>query len=367
MNFSIQTLRNVIAVHNDHLRLFAINKKKVLAGPRIVQLHITETCNLKCLHCWYHSPLDKNRKLSGELSFAMIRRVLDDCFDLGVEEISISGRGEPTLHSRFLDIVQHARRNKFKMQLFTNATFPHKLIKCMAQLDVLNIDLSAVTQEQYSFLQSGGATDHFKTVLGNLRLLADLKQNKKKAPYVKLIYVLHAHNYREIPIVLDLADRMRIDEIFIKNIDTRRFHTSLRLTPGIIAKTEAIIKKIARTESFRRVKSNLKQNFSARGTYLDELFMKPTQPKACYMTWYYAFISSLGNITPCCQIQQSHIMGNVHRDSFKDVWRSERFQRFRLWGSRSLFDDKIDVCRYCCHYQDNNTIQQQLQKLGLPS
>jgi radical SAM protein with 4Fe4S-binding SPASM domain len=226
------------------------------------------------------------------------------------------------------------------------------MIKCMAQFDTLNIDLSAVTQEQYTLLQSGGATGHFKTVLGNLRLLADLKKNNKRAPYVKLVYVLHAHNYREIPDVFD---------------DARRFHASLRLTSGIISKAETLIKKIARKESFRRIKSNLKQNFSARGTYLDELFMKPTRPKACYMTWYYAFISSSGNITPCCQMQQAHIMGNIHRDSFKEVWRSDRFQRFRLWGSRSLFGGTIDVCRRCCHYQDNNIIQQQLQQSGLPS
>jgi len=367
MNSTIDTLKNALDVHNNHLRLFAINKNRVLTGPKIVLLYITDVCNLKCLHCWYHSPLDKKKKLCGELKFEKIRQVFDDCRTLGVREIHISGRGEPTLHSRFHEIVQYAARNKFKMHLFTNATFPHDWIKCITLFDVLNIDLSAVTEEQYSVLQSAGSTGHFKIVLGNLRLLAGLKKHGKKTPHLKLVYVLNARNYTEIPQVFELAERMKIDEVFIKNIDTRRFHASLQLTPSIVSKAECIIKKMAHKKFFIKRKSNLKHNFLARGVYLDELFMKPTRPKACYMTWYYTFISTSGQITPCCQMQDSHIMGNIYRDPFKEVWRSKQFQRLRLWGSRSLFDNTIDVCRYCCHYQDNNAIQQQLQQLGLAS
>jgi len=357
-------IKIVMTTRDDHLRLFSINKSKVLAGPRTVLLHLTDACNLRCLHCWYHSSLDTQApRASKELGFDAIRKTLDDCHELRVEEIRLSGKGEPTLHSRFPEIVSYASQKKFKLHLFTNATFPPDWIKLIRHFEVLNIDLSAATEKQYLTLQSRGPGDHFKTVCRNLRLLAYLKKQKKKMPRLKLIYVLNALNYREIPKIFEIAGKMAIEELFVKNIDTRRYNTSLRLTPEIASKTESIIKKISGKKAFLGIDNNLKHNFKARGTYLDELFMRPTQPAACYMTWYYVFVTSLGHITPCCQMQHTCIMGNIYRDSLKDVWRSRKFQRLRLRGSRSLFDHAIHECRSCCHYRENDAIARQLRTI----
>jgi uncharacterized radical SAM superfamily Fe-S cluster-containing enzyme len=70
----------------------------------IALLEITEACNLKCAACYAQSPMGEHQDMDALL--ARLDRFLDDRGRLDV--LQISG-GEPTVHPRFLDILDAAK------------------------------------------------------------------------------------------------------------------------------------------------------------------------------------------------------------------------------------------------------------------
>ena len=90
----MNTLNNA----KDRLRLLGAWKDKLLSGPKTVYLDINTNCNINCLYCWIHSPLIKNHPKSQGLDFKIIKDIIDTSCKWDVEEIVISGDGEPTLH-----------------------------------------------------------------------------------------------------------------------------------------------------------------------------------------------------------------------------------------------------------------------------
>jgi radical SAM protein with 4Fe4S-binding SPASM domain len=72
-----------------------------------VWLEVTNSCNLKCRHCYAHSGPESDR--SAELSLEEWRRVVDDAIDYGVEVLTFIG-GEPTIRIDLVDdLAAHAR------------------------------------------------------------------------------------------------------------------------------------------------------------------------------------------------------------------------------------------------------------------
>ena len=44
----------------------ALDGSKAYTGPKIIQIDLTNNCNLNCAGCWCHSDLLGNLKLKGE-------------------------------------------------------------------------------------------------------------------------------------------------------------------------------------------------------------------------------------------------------------------------------------------------------------
>jgi len=83
-------------------------------------LEITGKCNLTCTHCYADS--GPTGQLYGEMKYSDWVRVLDEAADLGCQRVQFIG-GEPTLHPRLHDLVDHASHRNYKLiEVFTNAT-----------------------------------------------------------------------------------------------------------------------------------------------------------------------------------------------------------------------------------------------------
>ena len=63
----------------DIARLKGVVQGAPLIGPRSVNVHLTNVCNLKCRFCWYHSPLVTFNQKPRELKLEVFKRLVDDC------------------------------------------------------------------------------------------------------------------------------------------------------------------------------------------------------------------------------------------------------------------------------------------------
>ena len=83
-------------------------------------LEITAKCNLLCSHCYADS--GPQGELYGNMTYGDWTRVLDEAAELGCRSLQFIG-GEPTLHPRLDDLVDHANHRGFQfIEVFTNAT-----------------------------------------------------------------------------------------------------------------------------------------------------------------------------------------------------------------------------------------------------
>lgn len=97
------------------------------SNPNIL---LTEICNLSCAYCFAKEKMSKTQRR--EMDINDFRKLLGFLKDNKRREIRLMG-GEPTLHSRFREIVNIALSGNFIVRLFTNGTFSHDLGQWMAE------------------------------------------------------------------------------------------------------------------------------------------------------------------------------------------------------------------------------------------
>ena len=85
------------------------------AHPEQVGVEITARCNLRCKSCFNDSRPDRTE----ELPLSSIVRLLDEMVSWGLQSIRISG-GEPTLHSRFTEVIRACEARGLSIALNSN-------------------------------------------------------------------------------------------------------------------------------------------------------------------------------------------------------------------------------------------------------
>ena len=95
-----------------------------MKGPKLssIEINPTELCNLRCSFC-PRSTFYPNRNLNMSLDMArFIRKELDEAWRVGWRgRVSMTGRGEPTLHPQFDELTEiFARDRKYHLLLTTN-------------------------------------------------------------------------------------------------------------------------------------------------------------------------------------------------------------------------------------------------------
>lgn len=66
----------------------------------------------------------------------------------------------------------------------------------------------------------------------------------------------------------------------------------------------------------------------------------------CSWPFTSAFITSNGDVVPCCVISDSDVikMGNIFEQPFKEMWNSKKYKEFRYSISRHKLND---FCKSC--------------------
>jgi MoaA/NifB/PqqE/SkfB family radical SAM enzyme len=105
------------------------------SSPEKVHLHITNKCNRWCNYCYVHLG-------NSELSIENIKSRLKECLDLKVFQIAIGG-GEPTLHSKFMEILEFIAQIGIDATMTTNGKILDKNILEMVPAALKLVSVSA--------------------------------------------------------------------------------------------------------------------------------------------------------------------------------------------------------------------------------
>ena len=133
-------------------------------GIRGLFLHLTDRCNLRCIHCYVGEGTERGPDPDADKIHALI----DELADIGGRSITLSG-GEPLLHRDWPDIVGHAGE-RLKVTLNTNGTLvTEPVARQLAQVrPYVQVSLDGPDPETHDAVRGEGT---FASALRGIRAL----------------------------------------------------------------------------------------------------------------------------------------------------------------------------------------------------
>ncbi len=138
-------------------RIFGPIPSRRLGMSLGVDLMLAKTCSLDCIYCECGQTTDLTLERKEYVDVAEITHELDSFvaqWKGGLDWITFSGFGEPTLHSRIDEIIEHIK-NKHpdkKIALLTNSTlFTEKEVrKSVLNVDLVSASLDGATERSFA-------------------------------------------------------------------------------------------------------------------------------------------------------------------------------------------------------------------------
>jgi len=168
-------------------------------APRSLFIHLTDRCNLSCLHCYTH----KIGRLTSDLPAQVVFRLLDELMALGGTVVTLSG-GEPFLHTALRDIISHARP-ELDVRLLTNGTLlDASWATFLAEKGVsVQVSVDGSCPEVHDAIRGRGT---FKKAVRAVEML----QKAGLSDQVNLSATVMRQNRDDLPSILELAHRMGV-------------------------------------------------------------------------------------------------------------------------------------------------------------
>jgi len=297
-------------------------KRSVQWGmPISISFEPTTSCNLRCPEC--PSGLRAFTRPTGMLHKDFFTETIDQ-LSKELLYLVFYFQGEPYLNPEFLNMVQYAASKKIYTATSTNA---HYLTDANAKrtvesgLDRLIISIDGTTQEVYQQYRVGGKLN--KVLEGAANIVKWKKELKSKTPFVIFQFLVVRHNEHQIADVQRLAKEIGVDDVWLKTAQVYDYEND----------PNQLIPTIAQYSRYKKDKDGKMQ-------------FKGNNQNHCWRLWHDPVITWNGTVVPCCFDKDAqHQLGNLHQQSFKELWQNKAYKDFRSKVLQSR--QNIDICANC--------------------
>jgi radical SAM protein with 4Fe4S-binding SPASM domain len=288
--------------------------------PISISIEPTTSCNLRCPEC--PSGLRSFTRPTGMLPEKLFMQTIDELADTLLYLIFYF-QGEPYLHPKFLDLVKYASKKGIYTATSTNA---HYLTDFTAKqtiesgLDRMIISIDGTTQEVYEQYRVGGNLN--KVIEGTKKIVHWKKALKSKTPHIIFQFLVVKPNEHQIEDVKLMAKELGVDEVAFKTAQIYDYKNGSSLIPSI--------------HKYARYEQNSDGKYQIKNKLVDN----------CWKMWHSCVITWDGLVVPCCFDKDAEYrMGDLKNKTFKAVWQSESYQKFRksLTNARA----EIEMCKNC--------------------
>jgi len=349
---------------NRELRLKGVRENQAFLGPQTVHFDIANGCNVRCTTCWHHSPhltqehiptIDWKRQ---SMSFETYRSIMDDLIELGgLEQIILSGMGDPSLNEELPDMVRYAHRNGIGVTIITNllAVDLPQILESRGELNLL-VSVCGVTTDVWDTFHAGSTAGGFPKLLDQLRIL-------REAEFLpKHVQVINAQNYHEVPDMVRFAAEWPAKRINFKFASLINGTEAVALSPA--QKLDLLENLIPRAKAIALFKGiNTDLDAFATQISVNSNRTSPIEEVGCYMGTIYCRITVDLELLYCCNTNIS--VGYINEtSSFRDLWEGTNYDQLR---TRIGGGDFFDSCQQCGKYKQNVKWAEKLHALEISS
>jgi len=302
-------------------------RASLLSRPRLLQVEVTNRCNLNCMFC---SRYYQSLKL-GDLPDALVPAV-EEASD-GVLETVLFGYGEPPIAPVFYTLLRCVRPPRVSFitnGLALDERTLDRVLEC-ARRPLYNIAFSIDGARPDTYNRIRQRSD-FHTVWKNLAHLVETSRGLARPFEVWVDFVGIRSNIEELPDLVRMAaetgvsrvnvfhlvvwnDRFREESLLGAPELTRRAFDAARETAGRLGVTLDLPVVLGDPPPARRTPG--------------------APPPRCMQPWSYAYLRYDGTVHVCCH-SEAFVMGNLHHATFREIWNGEPYRRFRGIVNRRL-------------------------------
>ena len=296
----------------------------------ILQWHLSELCNLKCLHCYQekHKPV--------QLSYSQLFSILEQYREL-LNKLNVKGHinltgGEPLCSPHFYKILDEFKKDEklYSFSILTNGTLiTDDIAKKISKYNPEYVQVS---------LEGGKKTNDYIRGNGVYKKVSQaVKYLKKYNIYVSLSFTATKLNYKEFPKVVKFAEKCGVDNIWSDRFIPLNSDADINLQMDKYETNEYL--NIMEKE---RIKLKLKNSKTNIAMYRALQFqMTNDYPYACTAGKSLLTVMENGDLVPCRRLPI--VVGNLQKENMYELYNNSNI----LTELRN--ENVPDDCKKCEH------------------
>jgi MoaA/NifB/PqqE/SkfB family radical SAM enzyme len=300
----------------------AKNRGEIMSGvpvlaskPQRLVFEMTNACNLNCVMC------GRNAKHFKAAHFNIDWLKKFDGAAAGIEEVTLMGWGEPTMHPRFVEFLAWANSRGLRKYFCTNGMKLGELLPHIfeQQVDVIAVSMDAADSESNKAIRRGA---DFNAIIRNLKdITVEKKRRRTPWPYMNFVTTLMKKNLHEFPRIVELAAETGLDEakavfltVFDEALVPESLYDSMDEVKTVFEEAQILAEK---NEICIKIPHLQGEDPAGNAAH-----------KPCYAPWRDFFLGSDGFVRPCMStpIKLFHI---DEYETIDEMWNSPEFVRFR--------------------------------------
>ena len=332
-----QETKEVITENTQDFFLEEVQGRPLISS---LQFELSSRCNERCIHCY----IPNGKKNKGfDMPFEKVTKILDEFAEMGGIHVTLSG-GEAFLHKDLIKICEYCRRKDLKISILSNliALKDEDIPKLkVVNLSLIQVSLYSMEEEIHDFITTiKGSFKKTKSAIEKL-VAANIP--------VQISCPLMKANKDGYQAVLEYARSLKIkaqtDYIMMAQADLDTQNLSNRLS---LEETEKVIRDIIEFDlDYQNITLNQKPLTNEVKFDLEKFKKQPL----CGVGYDNCCITANGDVYPCAG-WQGYVLGNVYRQSLKDIWEnSERIKKLRAITQESFPQciecEALNFCNRC--------------------
>lgn len=309
----------------------ALMQKTVLdSAPQRLVLELTNQCNLNCIMCGRNAADFKPTQFQLEW-LDYFEPIRDQ-----VEEVTLMGWGEPTVHPDFVKFLKWAYDCGMRKYFCTNGMRLEQLTSALFayHTDIFAVSLDGADAPTNERIRRG--VDFYRVIRSLEAINRKKAMEKLEYPYNNFVFTAMKQNIEQLPALVRLAGDIGMNEVkavFLTAFDEwgreQTLFYDMELVRDIFAQAE---------EEARRLGVALKLPHLCGEDPAGDM-----AHKTCYVGWRDFFLGSDGYIRSCMSTAQKLFHISQYPD-FWSMWNAKEYQRHReIVNSASM----ISHCANC--------------------
>ena len=302
------------AIYNSEcFKSVLVHKDEPCKFPFLVDIELTNHCNLKCSFCGQQAMTREK----GFISEGTFQKVIDEC-SLYNTPVRFIRWGEPFLHEKIIDFCKYTKSKDLPLHITNNGlVIKESDMKALIEMDVDSVIFSfqGTTKEQYEMMRNNKLYDKLKS---NILKLVKMRDDKPK-PFIHISSTVTDESEMEIETFINYWGQI------VDSVDVGK--TNLSLMPDQKIKSAEAAKEI----KILRKQETIKKNYGP----CNEVYQKLS------VNWD-------GKVTCCCADYDDFlIVGNTSDDTLYHIWNNSG----KLKAFRELLDNmlhrSLTLCSTC--------------------